>query len=86
MKVTPVALLALLGVAAAGPTKKNPGIYDGAGWDYCATETTCYTDRDCQVMDDCLSKVWKGDVDFIACGVDFVEPHTCWEWIKGQPH
>ncbi|PGH32039.1 hypothetical protein GX50_05164 [[Emmonsia] crescens] len=85
MKITVVALLGLVSVAAAWGTKKTPKNGE-AGWDYCGEYTTCGSEADCQMDPDCRARTLYGDPDYIGCGVDIFQPHTCWAWVKGEPH
>ncbi|PGH31676.1 hypothetical protein GX50_05516 [[Emmonsia] crescens] len=83
MKITTVALLGLVSVVAAWGTKKTPS--EVATWDYCGLDYACYSDADCQMDPLCRERALDGDPDYIGCGV-FLQPHTCWTWVKPQPH
>ncbi|PGG99542.1 hypothetical protein GX51_06282 [Blastomyces parvus] len=79
MKKITVALLALISVVAACPTDENPPA-GTAGWDYCAWDVYCNTNNDCKKDPSCLNMAINRNPEYIACGPNIFESHTCWAW------
>ncbi|KKZ63591.1 hypothetical protein EMCG_02128 [[Emmonsia] crescens] len=81
MKITTVALLGLVSFALA--KTKTPT--EDAAWDYCGLNYACYSDEECQYDPLCRERALDGDPEYIGCGPDIFDPHTCWTWVKPLP-
>ncbi|OAT07072.1 hypothetical protein BDBG_03177 [Blastomyces gilchristii SLH14081] len=79
MKVSTLALLALINVVVGKWSKKTPK--DGeAGWDECAVTLRCQNDWECAQTWSCFDMALFHDpTNYCACGYT-MNPYQCWCW------
>ncbi|EGE86617.2 hypothetical protein BDDG_09564 [Blastomyces dermatitidis ATCC 18188] len=80
MKVSTVALLALINVVVGKWSKKTPKDGEAGGWDECAYTLKCQSDWECWQTVSCSGMALNHDPEgYCACGY-LMNPYQCWCW------